>query len=195
MRDISRTSTVTRQDSPSHSRPVAASDLWPVSSSTVVSAARASSMAERFPSSSALAIPLLSAGAAKPDQTLQKRVLGFLDLVLAELACLTRGFQFLQACHDRRLVVLLVLSFSLNHAGQPHRPAHRRQRQGQQSRDQAHAALPMLNSAWAKLNGGTGPTYRISIRSPSCCRKLLTASLNSSVRSPSTRNARLNALG
>src|SRR4051812_43129084 len=101
IRDNSSTSTVTHQDSPSHSRPVAASGMWPVSSSTVVSAAWASSLAVRFPFSFAFAMTLLFTDSTKCDQAFDEGVFGLLDLFLAVQAGLARGLHFRKAGHDR----------------------------------------------------------------------------------------------
>src|SRR5690349_12812351 len=91
-RASSSTSTVTCQvsESSSHSSPVAASELYPVSSSTAVMAARASSTADRCPLLSELAIALLSADASEGHQLVDELVFRLFDLRFGEVSGLTR---------------------------------------------------------------------------------------------------------
>src|SRR5436190_3865008 len=150
MRAISSASSRMRHNSPSHSRPVTASGWYPVSSSTVVSAACPSSPAESRPFLLESAIWLLSEPAGG-HQPLQELVLRLVDLFLAQLGRLPALLERQQAGPDGRLVVELVRRLLLDALRQPHRPAERREGERQEPADQAHAALPALMSASAKL--------------------------------------------
>ena len=75
---------------------------------------------------------------------------------LAELAPGPGLLELLKPGQDRRLVVGLALGLFEDHLGDPHRPPHGREREGEEPGDQAHASL--LSSVSAKLNGGMGPT-------------------------------------
>src|SRR5919204_6451596 len=94
MRASSSASTVTSQHSPSHSSPVTDSALWLVSSSTVSSAAWLSSAADRRPFSLSRAIHVSHPAAG--DQLLEQRILGLLDLLLAQLAALAHRLELEQ---------------------------------------------------------------------------------------------------
>src|SRR5829696_8192767 len=103
MRASSSTSTLTCQNSPSHSSPVTASGAYPVSSSTVDSAAWASSLAESLPLSLDPAIALLSHNPTERHRALYQSVLRSVDLALVELARLARSLELEQPSANRGL--------------------------------------------------------------------------------------------
>src|SRR5919201_435372 len=125
MRAISSASTVTRQNSPSHSSPVTASGSYPVSSSTVASAARPSSPADSRPFSLDRAMGLLPHDVADLHEPLDQQILGGVDLLRAKLARLARLLELDEPGSDRRLVVELAFRLLLDTLGQPTHPADR----------------------------------------------------------------------
>src|SRR4051794_32025807 len=150
MRGSSRTSTVTCHSSPSHSRPVTASASYPVSSCTVVIAARPSSAADRLPLSldRAIALPPIP---AQDHQLFDQCVLCMLDFGLVVGARLARGLQLEQRSLDPGLVVELELGLLLEALRDPDRAAHGRERQRDQGGEEAHQAAPAASSMSAKL--------------------------------------------
>src|SRR6185437_226998 len=157
-------------------------------------AARAGSTPDSRPLSSELAIALLSADAAKRHQLVDELIFRLFDLFVTEVAGLARQLELLERGEDRRLVELIhLLSLLLNDLRQPDRPAYGGQWKREQAGDQAHVRSSAPSSESAKLNGGTGPTKRMSIRSPSSSLTRATPAPNASMPSRATRNAMLKA--
>src|SRR5919202_6177783 len=161
-RSSSQTSTETSQDSPSHWKPLTASDSYPVSSAIVCRAAIVRSRADMRPSERSLrvdsAMTPSSPLAADGNQPLEQDVLGLRRRRVVDLARLARRFDLHQLRADRALVVELGLRLFVDALGDPDRAADGSERKREQAGDQAHASL--LAFAWSpvKLYGASGPT-------------------------------------
>src|SRR3954452_18219065 len=130
---------------------------------------------------------------ARRNQALEQDVLGLCRGCLIDLPRLPRRLDLHQLRLDRAFVVQLALSLLIEALGDPDRSPDRSQRKRQEPGDQAHAFAVSVAVSPVKLYGGSGPTYRRRIRPASSCPSALTASLNASTRSSSTRNAALTA--
>src|SRR5918996_1708574 len=98
----------------------------------------------RFPLPSLLvesAMGSISPQSPRGNQALEQRVLGERRLLLVDLARLPGRFDLHQLGADRVLVVELALGLLLDALGEPHRAPDRGEREREQSRDQAHAAV------------------------------------------------------
>src|SRR4051812_45288384 len=122
---------------------------------------------------------------ARMCQPLEQRVLALLELLLADLAELELHAQLGELAAHARLVMELSLGLERDLLADPGDAADGRERERQQPRDQAHAALP----ASTKWNGGSGPTYLLIRSGPRSRASASTCPSNSCRRSRSTRNA------
>ena len=156
IRDSSSTSTVTCQNSPSHSSPSpprAGSRSAPATVVTRPGPARPPTAVRSFDRRH---LPLLSASRDRHqplDQASSAAAISSSSSSpLSRAASSSRSPVWIA-----RLVVHLGLGLLLDLLRDPHRSADRSERQSEQSADQAHAATSASSSASAKLYGGSGP--------------------------------------
>src|SRR3954469_21786817 len=149
MRRSSSTSSVTSQPSSERRIPSTPSTGRPVSAPSCWTAARATSIEPSLPLV-LLALPRLAAGTSTRLQALEQLVLQALELGLLELAALEGRLEARElGAHLRRLVEV-ALGLVLDLLGDPHRPAHGRERERQQPRDQAHAPASWSSASSTK---------------------------------------------
>src|SRR5512139_1715723 len=122
------------------------------------------------------------------EETLQQLLLAGVRLLLVELTRLAHRLDVGQLRLDRGGVRPLAVRLLLDLLGHPDHPAHRRERQGEQARDQSHVSSPLLMGS-RKEYGGWGPTYLMRIRSSCARRSPATASSKAGRASRSTRKA------
>src|SRR4051812_49404889 len=128
------------------------------------------SAARTAPSASSADAPALPNGAAAPpvsyprpsvtssgQEPPEQLVLDVCELFFGQLAALVRGFRLQQLLLDDCGIVHLPLGLLEQDLGDPDRPAHRRERQRHEGRQDSHA--PRSNVA--KADGGSGPTTSI----------------------------------
>src|SRR3954447_20080257 len=195
MRSTSTISSVTFQLSSSFLTPSTEETGRPSSCSSSPPARRASSRTPSFfwlpPSSSPSAILLLPPARVGHAEAVRQIGLHVVALLFGQLAILPEPVELGQLTADPSLVVELAVGLVGHLLADPGHSLDGRERQGEQTRDQAHAGTSPSRST--NECGGSGPKYLSRTSSPKRRSRSLTAASNASTLSSSTRNAALSA--